>query len=196
MSFDDEFIETLDESLDEQWWLREQEEPQLGVELYEDHIILEPESYENVIDEHIDYANDEKQIQLSIIRLDELRLEISDLRRRKIRVFNILTEHIEKGLCESDVPIKNGTKEEVEQLYEKLLMEFLKKKEAAVKRKHDLNEKIKINTEYLKLKRIECAELAENQYNLELKTAVGMIYDKTQLKLSQDVTSMILNLVF
>lgn len=98
--------------------------------------------------------------------------------------------------CESDVPIKNGTKEEVEQLYEKLLMEFLKKKEAALKRKHDLNEKIKINTEYLKLKRIECAELAENQYNLELKTAVGMIYDKTQLKLSQDVTSMVLNLVF
>jgi len=75
-------------------------------------------------------------------------------------------------------------------------MEFLKKKEAALKRKHDLNEKIKINTEYLKLKRIECAELAENQYNLELKTAVGMIYDKTQLKLSQDVTSMVLNLVF
>jgi len=106
MSYDDEFIETLDESLDEQWWLREQEESQLGVESYEDHKLLEPESYENVIDEHIDYANDEKQIQLSIIRLEELRLELSDLRRRKIRVFNILTEHIEKGLVSDYLQIK------------------------------------------------------------------------------------------
>lgn len=106
MSYDDEFFETIDESLDEQWWLREQEEPQSGVELYEDHILLKPESYENVIDEHIDYANDEKQIQQSIIRLEELRLELSDLRRRKIRVFNILTEHIEKGLVSDYLQIK------------------------------------------------------------------------------------------
>jgi len=75
-------------------------------------------------------------------------------------------------------------------------MEFKRKKEAAVKRKHDLNEKINIKTEYLKLKLIECAELAENQYNLEIKTAVGMVYDKTKAKLSQDVTSITLNLFF
>ncbi|XP_026819345.1 uncharacterized protein LOC113558015 [Rhopalosiphum maidis] len=186
MSYNDEFDETFNELLGEQWWKTAQEGLQLGVELDEDRILTEPVSYENVFDEHIDYANDEKQIQLAIKRLDDLRLELSDLRRRKTRVFNILTEHIEKGLCESDIPIRNGTKEENEQYYEKLLMEFKKKKEAAVKRKHDLNEKININTEYLKMKRIECAELAENQYNLEIKTAVGMVYDKTKEKLSQD----------
>jgi len=70
-------------------------------------------------------------------------------------------------------------------------MEFKNKKEAAVKRKHDLNEKLTINTEYLELKRKECAELTENQYNLELKTAVGMIYDKTQQKLTHNVNLMV-----
>lgn len=73
-------------------------------------------------------------------------------------------------------------------------MEFKNKKEAAVQRKHELNEKLIINTEYLELKRKECAELIKNQYNLELKTAVGMIFDKTQQKLTHNVTLMVLNL--
>lgn len=72
------------------------------------------------------------------------------------------------------------------------MVKFKNKKEAALKQKHDLNEKLIINTEYLKSKRKECAELTENQYNLELKTAVGMIYDKTQEKLTHYVTPMIL----
>jgi len=75
-------------------------------------------------------------------------------------------------------------------------MEFKNKKEAAVKRKHDLNDKLTMNTEYLESKRKECAELTENQYNLELKTAVGMIYDKTQQKLTHSVTLIVLNLYF
>lgn len=70
-------------------------------------------------------------------------------------------------------------------------MEFKNKKEAALKRKHDLNEKLALKTEYLEYKRKECAEITENQYNLELKTAVGMIFDKTQQKLTHDVTLMI-----
>ncbi|XP_025198330.1 autophagy-related protein 17-like, partial [Melanaphis sacchari] len=186
MSYDDEFNEAVDESLDEQWWIREPRELQLEEELVEDRILFEPELNENVIEEHIDYAYDEKQIQLAIKRLDELRLELSDLRRRKTTVLNILTEHIEKGLCESDVPIRNGTKEEIEQYYEKLLMQFKKKKEEVIQQKHDLNEKMIKNTEYLEMKRIVSAELADHQYNLELKTAVGMIYDKTKEKLSQE----------
>lgn len=68
------------------------------------------------------------------------------------------------------------------------MLEFKNKKEAAVKRLHDLKEEKNIKTEYLESKRKECAELAENQYNLELKTAVGMIYDKTKQKLTHDVT--------
>jgi len=75
-------------------------------------------------------------------------------------------------------------------------MEFKNKKEAAVKLKHEFNKKLIINTEYLELKRKECAELTENQYNLELKTAVGMIYDKTQQKLTHYVTIMVLNFFF
>jgi len=71
-------------------------------------------------------------------------------------------------------------------------MKFKNKKEAAVKQKHDLNEKLIINTEYLESKLKECAELTENQYNLELKTAVGMIYEKTQEKLTHNVTLMVL----
>jgi len=98
MAYNDEFDETFNELLGEQWWKTAQEGLQLGVELDEERILTEPASYENVFDEHIDYANDEKQIQLAIKRLDDLRLELSDLRRRKTRVFNILTEHIEKGL--------------------------------------------------------------------------------------------------
>jgi len=70
-------------------------------------------------------------------------------------------------------------------------MEFKNKKEAALKRKHDLNEELAIKTEYLESKRKECAEITENQYNLELKTAVGMIFDKTQQKLTHYVTLMI-----
>ncbi|KAL5238681.1 hypothetical protein ACI65C_006091 [Semiaphis heraclei] len=184
--FSDEFSEIGYEPLDEQWWEREQEELQLGIESDKHRIPPESESYETVTDEQIDYANDEKQIKLAIEHLENLRLELQYLRHRKTRVFNILTEHIEKGLCESDVPIRNGTKEEVKKYYEKLLMEFKNKKEAAVQLKHELNEKIIINTEYLESKRKECAELIENQYNLELKTAVGLIFDKTQQKLTHN----------
>ncbi|XP_060856457.1 uncharacterized protein LOC132934195 [Metopolophium dirhodum] len=186
MSSVNEFNEIDDEPLDEQWWEREQEEVQLGLESDEHQIPPDLESYETTIDEQIDYANDEKQIKLAIERLENLRIELQDLKHRKTRVFITLTEQIDKGLCESDVPIRYGTKEEVKLHYEKLLMEFKNKKEAAVKRKHDLNEKLTINTEYLELKRKECAELTENQYNLELKTAVGMIYDKTQQKLTHN----------
>eukprot|EP00102_Acyrthosiphon_pisum_P006659 XP_003240141.1 PREDICTED: uncharacterized protein LOC100574663 isoform X2 [Acyrthosiphon pisum] len=184
--------EPLDEPLDERWGEREQEELQLGLESDEHQIPPDLESYETAIDEEIDYAKDEKQIQLAIERVENLRFELQDLKNRKTRVFNTLAEHIERGLCESDVPIRYGTKEEVKLHYEKLLMKFKNKKEAALKQKHDLNEKLAKNTEYLELKRKECAEITENQYNLELKTAVGMISDKTQQKLTHyDVEELI-----
>jgi len=94
----DEFSENIYEPLDEQWWEREQEELQLRFESDKHRIPPESESYETVTDEQIDYANDEKQIKLAIEHLENLRLELQDLRQRKTRVFNILTEHIEKGL--------------------------------------------------------------------------------------------------
>jgi len=94
----DEFSEIDYEPLDEEWWEIEQDELQPGVESDEHRTPPEPESYETVTDEHIDYANDEKQIKLAIEHLENLRLELQDLRHRKTRVFNILTELIEKGL--------------------------------------------------------------------------------------------------
>jgi len=96
--FSDEFSEIGYEPLDEQWWERELEELQLGIESDKHRIPPESESFETVTDEQIDYANDEKQIKLAIEHLENLRLELQDLRHRKTRVFNILTEHIEKGL--------------------------------------------------------------------------------------------------
>lgn len=98
MSSDNEFSEIGDEPLDEHWFEREQEELQLVVESDEPRVPPESESYETIAEEQIDYANDEKQIKLAIERLKNLRLELQDLRHRKTRVFNILTEHIEKGL--------------------------------------------------------------------------------------------------
>ncbi|CAI6358420.1 unnamed protein product [Macrosiphum euphorbiae] len=184
MSSYNDFSEIDYELLDEQWWEKEQEELQLALESDEYRISPDLESYETIIES--DYANDEEHIKLAIERLENLRIELQNLKHRKTRVFNTLTEQIEKKLCESDVPIRYGTKEEVKLHYEKLLMEFKNKKEAALKRKHDLNEMLALKTEYLEYKRKECAEITENQYNLELKTAVGMIFDKTQQKLTHD----------
>jgi len=98
MSSVNEFSEIEDEPLDEQWWEREQEELQLGLESDEHQIPLDLESYETTIDEQIDYANDEKQIKLAIERLENLRIELQDLKHRKNRVFITLTEQIDKGL--------------------------------------------------------------------------------------------------
>ena len=98
MFSDNEFSEIGVESLDEQWMEREEEELQLGVELDEHRIPIELESCETVTDKQIDYAYDEKQIKQTIERIENLRLELSDLRRRKTRMFRILTEHIGKGL--------------------------------------------------------------------------------------------------
>lgn len=98
MSSGNEFSEIDVEPLDEQWWETKQEELPLGLESDEHRIHLELESYETVIDEQIDYANDEKQIKLAIERLENLRIELQNLKHRKTRVFNILSEQIEKGL--------------------------------------------------------------------------------------------------
>lgn len=98
MSSGNEFSEIDVEPLDEQWWETKQEELSLGLESDEHQIHLKLESYETVINEQIDYANDEKQIKLAIERLENLRIELQNLKHRKTRVFNILSEHIEKGL--------------------------------------------------------------------------------------------------
>lgn len=67
-------------------------------------------------------------------------------------------------------------------------MEFKNKKEMSLKQQRDLNEELRVKSDNLELKNKKFEKLAENQYNFELKSAVGMIYDKTKKKLTHDVT--------
>jgi len=97
MSSVNDFSEIDDELLDEQWWEKEQEELQLVLESDEHRISPDLESYETAIIE-INYANDEKQIKLAIEFLENLRIELQDLKLRKTRVFNTLAEQIKKKL--------------------------------------------------------------------------------------------------
>lgn len=85
-----------------------------------------------------------------------------------------------------------GTAEEIQPIYEEELMKFKDIKEKAIEKYQKLLGEIKMKSDYCETVRKKCAEIADEQYDLELKTGVGMIHSKTQRELTHDVNSSIL----
>lgn len=82
-----------------------------------------------------------------------------------------------------------GTAEEIQPIYEEQLMKFKDIKEKAIEDYRKLLGEVKVKAEYCESVRKKCAEIAGEQYDLELKTGVGMIHSKTQRELTHDVSS-------
>lgn len=66
-------------------------------------------------------------------------------------------------------------------------MKFKDIKEKAINSHQKLLSEMKVKTEYCETLRKKNAEIADEQYDLELKTGVGMIYSKTQRELTHKV---------
>lgn len=92
--------------------------------------------------------------------------------------------------CESEVPTIKGTKEEVYDYYNSLLIAFNNKKISWMERERLLKEKIDELNEKIDLKRKEHFKIMEKQYDLELKTFAGM--DNRKTPLTRNVTVEIL----
>lgn len=72
-------------------------------------------------------------------------------------------------------------------MYNDLLIEFKNKKEAALDRGNKFRAKINDMKTYIQIKRKECFELQENQYDLVLKNSTGMINRKTGKQVDKNV---------
>jgi len=66
-------------------------------------------------------------------------------------------------------------------------MEFSEKKNVALERRRVLQEEISRSIVDLQSKRDECAEISRAQYDLEMKTAVGLMNTKTGKRLTETV---------
>lgn len=77
--------------------------------------------------------------------------------------------------------------EEIDQIYEKLLMEFQYKKKKALERNNKLQEKIEIKTALLDLHREKNDNILLEQLTLESNVCVGLISRSTTKKITQEV---------
>lgn len=90
-----------------------------------------------------------------------------------------------------DLPIIEGNDKEIQITYVNLLKEFKKLKQKEMKRYEKLTDEVETKKVYFNSVSKECEKIAGEQYDLELKTAVGMINSKTRKVLTNNV-----NLIF
>lgn len=84
-----------------------------------------------------------------------------------------------------------GNPKEIQIIYVNLLKEFKNLKQKEMKRYKKLTDEMKTKKVYFDAVSKECDKMADEQYDLELKTAVGLINSKTRKVLTYNV-----NLIF
>ncbi|VVC34779.1 Hypothetical protein CINCED_3A025327 [Cinara cedri] len=122
-----------------------------------------------------------------INRIESLRIEQAALILRKDNALQTLTELYSKRMADPNVPINEGTPEELENYYENLVLKFRDKKIVWLWQEQKLKADLKLTAEYKLLERIKCDQFISDQYALELQIGLTMINPRTRKKLDRNV---------
>lgn len=98
--------------------------------------------------------------------------------------------------CQTELPIKPGTDQELDEIHHKLLLEFKKKKDSAVERWTKRKNLMDVKTKRLEMMQQQYKELADKHHELEYKNGVAIIDGITLKKLSHEVNYAFLILLF